>query len=584
MGRHTSGPEKAPKPTRSGPSEAPHSGKRPARTSGTSSSSAGSTTARSATARPQRNHPQRNRSSAHNTPKRNATQRVTQRPTSRPIADHTEQTEHKPAKSRTAHPRTSQTRVTPPHTRDDAPRSSNPRTTSTRRRNGAGEESSTSSTRVKQERQRRRTPKEIRPDGSQSHDAPVSPVDTDSKEKTPFTMWQWVLAVLLVIAGIATAVGVVMMWPSSSDPNVSPELANTNALPANQVNGTVAIRDTGACNSPSIGRAFDVAPISPLEEQPNKCERAIVSIDAGDNAGKRTLLVMSDKPGEPELHVGDKIRMSETTAADGTHAYTFSDFQRTKVLLLWGAVIILAIIGIGALRGARSILGLLITLAAIAFFLIPALLRGGSPLGLAVVCGSAILFAVLYLVHGFNWKSSSALGGTLLSLGLSAWLAHIAIDSNHLRGLGSEDNILIQLYLPDVTVPGLMLCGFIIGALGVLNDVTIAQASTVNELSEIEPDASPWRLFAGAMKVGRDHIASMVYTLVLSYTGASLPTLLLLSVANRPLTQIVFSDVMATELLRSGIGALALSLAVPITTIIAAFTVTGRRQRSEADA
>ena len=207
-------------------------------------------------------------------------------------------------------------------------------------------------------------------------------------------MWQWVLAVLLVIAGIATAVGVVMLWPSSSDPNVSPELANTNALPANQVNGTVAIRDTGACNSPSIGRAFDVAPISPLEEQPNKCERAIVSIDAGDNAGKRTLLVMSDKPGEPELHVGDKIRMSETTAADGTHAYTFSDFQRTKVLLLWGAIIILAIIAIGALRGARSILGLLITLAAIAFFLIPALLRGGSPLGLAVVCGSAILFAV----------------------------------------------------------------------------------------------------------------------------------------------------------------------------------------------
>ncbi len=217
MGRHTSGPEKAPKPTRSGPSEAPH-------------------TARSATARPQRNHPQRNhpqrdRSSAHNAPKRNATQRVTQRPIPRPTADHTEQTEHKPAKSRTAHPRT----------------------TSTRRRNGAGEESSTSSTRVKQERQRRRTPKEIRPDGSQSHDAPVSPVDTDSKEKTPFTMWQWVLAVLLVIAGIATAVGVVMLWPSSSDPNVSPELANTNALPANQVNGTVAIRDTGACNSPSIG-------------------------------------------------------------------------------------------------------------------------------------------------------------------------------------------------------------------------------------------------------------------------------------------------------------------------------------------
>ena len=181
-------------------------------------------------------------------------------------------------------------------------------------------------------------------------------------------------------------------------------------------------------------------------------------------------------------------------------------------------------------------------------------------------------------MHGFSWKTSAALAGTVISLVLAAVLAHLAIGQNQLRGLGNEDNLLIQLYLPDVTVTGLMLCGFIIGALGVLNDVTIAQASTVNELADIEPDANPWRLFAGAMKVGRDHIASMVYTLVLSYTGAALPLLLLLSVADRPFGEVLTSDVMATELLRSAIGALALALAVPITTAIAAFSVVGQRR------
>ena len=113
----------------------------------------------------------------------------------------------------------------------------------------------------------------------------------------------------------------------------------------------------------------------------------------------------------------------------------------------------------------------------------------------------------------------------------------------------------------------------IVGALGVLNDVTIAQASTVNELHELDPEASMWHLFRSGMKVGRDHIASMVYTLVLSYTGVALPTILLLSISNRPLEQILTSDIMATEILRSATGAIALVLAVPLTTIIAAATV-----------
>ena len=148
-----------------------------------------------------------------------------------------------------------------------------------------------------------------------------------------------------------------------------------------------------------------------------------------------------------------------------------------------------------------------------------------------------------------------------------------------IRGLGDESNLSILLYLPGLNVSGLMLAGMIVGALGVLNDATVAQASTVHELHELEPGAGRWKIFRSAMKVGRDHIASMVYTLVLSYTGVALPMLLLLSLSGRSVEQILTSDVMATELLRSITGAMALVLAMPLTTAIAAMTVKHTQKR-----
>ena len=130
--------------------------------------------------------------------------------------------------------------------------------------------------------------------------------------------------------------------------------------------------------------------------------------------------------------------------------------------------------------------------------------------------------------------------------------------------------------MPGVSIVGVLLCGFIIGALGSLNDISIAQASTVRELNELNPEAGPAELFKSAMKVGRDHIASMVYTIVLTYTGASVPLLMLITAAQRPAGQILSSDLVATELLRSAVGAMALTLAVPITTLIAALTIPQR--------
>jgi uncharacterized membrane protein len=176
-----------------------------------------------------------------------------------------------------------------------------------------------------------------------------------------------------------------------------------------------------------------------------------------------------------------------------------------------------------------------------------------------------------------NWKTASSLGGTLVAMLFGTGLAALAIDTSELRGLADENNFQILLYLPGVQVTGLLLAGFILGTLGVLNDVTVAQASTISELQAANPDASRWKLFTTAMRVGRDHLASTVYTLVLSYAGAALPLLVLLSVSGRSLGDILTSDIMATEVLRSVVGALALVAAVPLTTAIAAVTTSASR-------
>jgi hypothetical protein len=134
----------------------------------------------------------------------------------------------------------------------------------------------------------------------------------------------------------------------------------------------------------------------------------------------------------------------------------------------------------------------------------------------------------------------------------------------------------------QVSITGLLLAGFIIGSLGVLNDVTVTQASMVFELAAVGSKTSRRTIFLGAMRVGRDHIASTVYTLVLAYAGSSLPLLLLFSVANRSLGDVLTSENVAIEIARSAIGGIALALSVPLTTAIAAVMAAPHKRESVA--
>lgn len=371
---------------------------------------------------------------------------------------------------------------------------------------------------------------------------------------SPLRTARGALVAFLAIAGIATVVGLALLWPGGKQPEVLPGFEQTQTSTAETVKATVIEHSVAPCGGVAT---------------PNHPECDFLRVEL--KSGGTTTIETAQQPGTPELSVGDRVVLS--VHRNPETSYSFLDMDRSIPLGLWLALTLLVVVVVGAWRGVRAIFGLLYTLLVIFGFLVPGLLLGYSPVGLSLVTGAAVLFPVIFVVHGRNWKSASALAGTLTALGLAALAARLAIDTTQLRGLADENNLLIHMYLPQVQVPGIMLAGFIIGALGVLTDVTIAQASTVQELYETSPDARPRTVFTSAMKVGHDHIASMVYTLVLAYMGAALPLSMLLQVADRPLTQVLNSDVVATEIMRSSIGAIALVLAVPITTAIAAWTI-----------
>lgn len=392
--------------------------------------------------------------------------------------------------------------------------------------------------------------------------------------KRPVEPWHKaniILVIGLIISFLITLCGVIYIWPRGEALPVAESFSNTARLARNQVTGTVTHVDQGLCSSPDVNRVFDGSPR--FSQTSLECSRAIVELTSGENEGRNTLLFSNNQPGEPQLAEGDKIILSQEQTSNSTVGYTFADYQRGTSLTVWLVLTIAAFILIGGKQGVRSLLGVLIGIIGVFVLLIPGLLHGNDPLLLAVITGSIILFPALYIVHGIHWKTSAALAGTLIALVLSALLGTFAISSSSLQGLGDDSFVLITRYIPDIPIQGLMLAGFIIGALGVLNDTTVSQASTVNELSQLDPHASRRTLFTQAMKVGRDHIASMIYTLVFSYAGAALPLLLLVSLSGQSMTQILSSDIIATELLRSAVGAIALVFAVPLTTFIAAITV-----------
>jgi uncharacterized membrane protein len=250
--------------------------------------------------------------------------------------------------------------------------------------------------------------------------------------------------------------------------------------------------------------------------------------------------------------------------------YTLQDFERRGPMLILAGLFVLVVLAFARWRGALSLVGLAISLAIVLLFVVPAILDGKSALLVAVVGAMAVALTTIPLAHGWGAKSLAALLGTAASLILTALLAVLFTDLTHLTGLSSEEAIFLQIGNADVSLQGLLLAGMVIGALGVLDDVTISQASTVLALRRANPALPFRRLFGLALEVGRDHVSATVNTLVLAYVGAALPILLLFSAADLGVGDAANLEVVAKEIVATLVGSIGLISAVPVTTGLAA--------------
>ncbi|RJP53709.1 MAG: YibE/F family protein [Anaerolineaceae bacterium] len=269
--------------------------------------------------------------------------------------------------------------------------------------------------------------------------------------------------------------------------------------------------------------------------------------------------------------VGDVILVSLSQGPNGVVNAYFADYVRTPALGWLALAFALAIVVTGKWKGLRSLLGMAFSLFVIIGYIIPHILNGEDPVRVSII-GSVILLTVtLYLTYGWTLKTHASTIGMILILVLTGTLAWFAIQLTRLNGTGDEEALfLMQMSQVTINLRGLMLGGMIIGALGVLDDLVTTQSSAVFELHATDESLGFRELVSRAMRIGQDHVAATVNTLVLAYAGASLPTLLMFSLNRGDYLTLLNFEFIAEEVVRTLVGSLGLIAAVPLTTVIAA--------------
>jgi uncharacterized membrane protein len=296
------------------------------------------------------------------------------------------------------------------------------------------------------------------------------------------------------------------------------------------------------------------------------------------DSGKKITVQTQGPNAESGLVPGDRIQlMAVPDSAGGPTAYSFNGVERSAPLLWLLLAFLVVVLAVAWHRGLFALIGLGLAGTVLAKFMLPALVTGEPAVVVSLIAATVIMYVVLYLAHGPSIRTSTALAGTLGGVGVTALVALWAVSSANLSGVGDDQGALLSSALPNLDFRVLLTAAIIIAGLGVLNDVTITQASAVWELRGAGPELSRLQLFTSAMRIGRDHIASTIYTIVFAYAGAAMSVLLVLFLYNRPLLELLSTESIATEVVRTMCSAIGLVLAVPITTAISALMVVGPR-------
>ena len=365
-----------------------------------------------------------------------------------------------------------------------------------------------------------------------------------------------VLLVFLALAGVATLIGLGTLWPDRAAVDELREGATLSAPGVTYPTGTVVRLEP-----------------CPPTDSPGGAQCGLLS--ATTTEGTVVTFQVPPAVATSGLEPGDPIRMMRVPDVPTEDAYSLYSVERQQPLGWLTLGFVLVVVVVARMRGVRALIGLGVSAAIIGGFMLPALLSGHSGVGVALVGASAIMFTVLYLTHGLNLRTSAALAGTLIGIGITATLGWWSVHDTRLTGVVDDGGQVLQGQTPGLDFQGLLICAVIIAGLGILNDVTITQASSVWELRAAGPELSRLEVFRSAMRIGRDHIASTIYTMTFAYTGAALTTLMLVYVFAQPLLQLVSAEEIAQEIVHTLVSGIGLVLAVPVTTAIAALTVAG---------
>ncbi|WP_091938961.1 YibE/F family protein [Trujillonella endophytica] len=399
-------------------------------------------------------------------------------------------------------------------------------------------------------------------------DAPPPPPEVLARRRRAVQL----MLFLLVPVGLATIVGLVVLWPSGETSAAQEAVEVQFPAGTTYADGRVVSVDPYDCSQPA-GEG---------EVRELTCASVVVEVLEGEGAGEYEQLDLLPEVYAAGVEVGDVFVLTRDGGTEGGATYSFSDYERTTPMVLFAIFFAVVVAAVARLRGVAALLGLAFAFVVLLQFMLPGLLAGESPLLVTLVGSAAIMFAVLYLAHGFSARTTTALVGTLFGLALVAVLGEIGVRTARLTGLTSEETVQLQGYDPGLDFSGLVIAGIVVAGLGVLNDVTITQASAIWQLHEVDPAMGWGRLYRRGMTVGRDHIASTVYTVVFAYAGAALPLLLLFELYSRPAGITLTSSAVAEEVIRTLVGGVALVLAVPVTTAVGAFFATASGTETDA--
>ncbi len=392
-------------------------------------------------------------------------------------------------------------------------------------------------------------------DGHPTHDEPERrEIERDTAERTRV----WVVRAVIAVA-VLTLLGIGLLWPRGEAPDLGTQ-------PNQFVDATVTGARSTTCDAVEADALAG-------------CQEVEVEITSGPDAGSVGVFVIRDTDfGVPRMQGGEHVVLLDVETSPPPYRYAFADFQRSMPMWWLVALFVLAVVVVGRWQGLRALAGLAASGLILIAFIVPSLVRDESAVLVALVGTVAIAYVALYLAHGVNTATTVALAGTLLSLVLIVGLALITAAVTELSGLANEDAQVLRVTTDALDLRGLLVAGIVVGALGVLDDVTVTQVSTVAALRRANPRMGRGRLYREALTVGRDHVASTVNTLVLAYAGAALPLVLLFSQGSKPIGRILTSEIVAVEIVRMLVGSIGLVLSVPITTALAAAVLTGREQ------